>query len=78
MLALPASLLPESLGPYLAMMVIGFLLGTYGHMAKARWLVAVGVILIFLATFLFPLAINLTDTSPPPPGPGIYEPGANP
>lgn len=64
-LALPlAGLLPHSAGPYLALMLIGFAIGILGHLMAVRWLVAAGVILIFLGTFLFPLALNLTEEPP--------------
>jgi hypothetical protein len=67
--ATPASILPESVGPYLVLMVAGFLIGGYGHLARLRWLVALGIILIFMATLIFPLANVLTRDEPPPPGP---------
>jgi hypothetical protein len=59
-----ASFLPHSAGPYIALMLIGFAIGILGHLTAARWLVAAGVILIFLGTLLFPLALNLTEESP--------------
>ena len=59
-----ASLLPHTAGPYIALMLIGFVVGILGHLSSARWLVAAGVILIFLGAFLFPLALNLTEESP--------------
>jgi hypothetical protein len=64
-LVLPlAALLPHSAGPYLALMLIGFAIGILGHLTAARWLIAAGVILIFLGAFLFPVALNLTEESP--------------
>lgn len=67
-LVLPlADLLPQSPGPYVAMMLVGFVVGILGHLAGARWLVAAGVALIFLGAFLFPLAANLTTDERPPP-----------
>jgi hypothetical protein len=64
-LALPlADLLPHSAGPYIALMLIGFAIGILGHLSSARWLVAAGVILIFLGAFLFPVAVNFTQDSP--------------
>jgi sulfite exporter TauE/SafE len=64
-LVLPlAALLPHSAGPYVALMLIGFAIGILGHLTAARWLVAAGVILIFLGAFLFPVALNLTEESP--------------
>ena len=64
-LVLPlASLLPHSFGPYMALVLIGFAVGILGHLSSARWLVAAGVILIFLGALLFPLAVNFTQDSP--------------
>jgi hypothetical protein len=48
-------------------MLIGFVVGILGHLAGARWLVAAGVILIFLGALLFPLLANVTTTDRPPP-----------
>jgi hypothetical protein len=71
-----AATLPESVGPYLVLMMVGFLIGGYGHLARARWMVAIGIILIFLATLIFPLANVLTRDEPPPPGPETpFSPG---
>ncbi len=64
-LVLPlATLLPHSASPYLALMLIGFAIGILGHLTAARWLVAAGIILVFLGAFLFPVALNLTEESP--------------
>ena len=59
-----ASVLPHSFGPYMALVLIGFAVGILGHLSSARWLVAAGVILIFLGALLFPLAVNFTQESP--------------
>ncbi|HEX6752281.1 MAG TPA: hypothetical protein VF093_01650 [Solirubrobacterales bacterium] len=59
-----AALLPHSAGPYLALMLIGFAIGILGHLTAARWLVAAGILLIFLGAFLFPLALNVTEEAP--------------
>jgi hypothetical protein len=65
-LCLPlATLLPHSIGPYIAVMLSGFAIGTVGYMASARWLVAAGVILVFLGAFLFPLALSVSTETPP-------------
>lgn len=64
-LVLPlASILPHSAGPYVALILIGFAIGILGHLSTARWLVAAGVILIFLGALLFPLALKLTEEAP--------------
>lgn len=60
-----ATLLPHSAAPYIALVAIGFVVGILGHLSASRWLVAIGVILIFLGAFLFPLALNLTESTPP-------------
>jgi hypothetical protein len=60
-----ASLLPHSAGPYIALVLIGFAIGILGHLSTSRWLVAAGIVLIFLGAFLFPLALNLTESTPP-------------
>jgi len=62
-----AALLPHSAGPYLALMLIGFAVGILGHLTAIRWLVAAGVILIFLGALLFPLLANVTTEDRPPP-----------
>jgi hypothetical protein len=65
------AILPDSIGPYIALMGAGFVLGAAGHLAGARWLVAVGVIMIFLATLLFPIALQLFSDEPERPGPRV-------
>jgi hypothetical protein len=60
-----AALLPHSAGPYIALMLSGFAIGILGHLTAARWLVATGIALIVLGAFLFPLALNLTESTPP-------------
>ena len=60
-----ATLLPHSIGPYIALMLCGFAIGILGHLSSSRALVAAGVILIALGAFLFPLALNLTTETPP-------------
>jgi hypothetical protein len=65
-LVLPAAgLLPQTFGPYATLMLLGFFVGILGHLWRSRWLVAVGIICIFLGAFLFPLALNLTTDKPP-------------
>ena len=45
--------------PYVAMMLVGFVIGVVGHVTRTKALVVVGISLIFLATFLLPLAANV-------------------
>ncbi len=60
-----ATLLPHSAGPYIALVLIGFVVAILGHLSSSRWLIATGIVLIFLGAFLFPLALNLTESTPP-------------
>jgi hypothetical protein len=62
-----AALFPQSPTPYITLMLAGFAVGILGHLTRARWLVAAGVILIFLGALLFPLAANITTEDRPPP-----------
>ncbi|HEX2468726.1 MAG TPA: hypothetical protein VHJ54_11020 [Solirubrobacterales bacterium] len=66
-----ASFLPESIGPYIGLMIAGFIVGSLGHAARSRWLVAIGVIMILLATLLFPLALQVLEDEPQEPGPRV-------
>jgi hypothetical protein len=60
-----ASVLPQSGTPYIVLVLAGFAVGILGYMSSTRWLVAAGVILIVLGALLFPLAINITESTPP-------------
>jgi hypothetical protein len=62
-----AALLPDTHGPYIALMLIGFGVGILGHLSGARWLVAAGVALIALGALLLPLVANVTTDNRPPP-----------
>lgn len=62
-----ADLFPHSPGPYIALMLAGFVIGIVGHVFRARWLIAAGVALIFLGALLFPLLANVTSDNRPPP-----------
>jgi hypothetical protein len=49
--------------PFLVMMGAGFVIGVIGHVVRAKGLVALGIGLIFLATFLLPLVTNIRSSS---------------
>ena len=49
--------------PFVAMMIAGFVIGVFGHIARVKSLVALGIGLIFLATFLLPLAANVLKSN---------------
>ncbi len=60
-----AGILPHTIGPYMTLMVVGFIVGISGHIFKFKLMIGLGIAMIFLATFLFPLALNLTTETPP-------------
>jgi hypothetical protein len=64
-----AVILPQSTGPYVALMIAGFVVGVLGHLVRSKWLITAGIIIIFLAALAFPLALNLESNKPAPPGP---------
>ncbi|HEU4977553.1 MAG TPA: hypothetical protein VFT42_01525 [Solirubrobacteraceae bacterium] len=49
--------------PFVILMVGGFAIAVFGHIIKAKSLVALGIGLVFLATFLLPLATNVLKSS---------------
>ncbi len=62
-------MLPHSINPYLALMLGGFTVAVLGHLSRQRWMVAIGIIAVFLAVLIFPLALSVTQETPEPPGP---------
>ena len=59
-----ADLLPHSISPYLFLMLGGFVVGTAGHLYKSKVTVAIGILMIFSATLLLPLALIATEDQP--------------
>jgi hypothetical protein len=41
--------------PFIALMALGFLVGTAGHVYKSQWAVGIGIAMVFMATLLLPL-----------------------
>jgi hypothetical protein len=40
-----AEILPQSTGPYVALMIFGFVIGVLGHLSRSRWLVTLGIVM---------------------------------
>ena len=55
-----AAFTPEP-GPFIALMALGFLVGTAGHVYKRPGLVITGIGLIFCSTLLLPLGLYLSN-----------------
>ena len=45
--------------PFIVLMIAGFVIGVFGHITRTKGLVALGIGMIFLATFLLPLITNV-------------------
>jgi hypothetical protein len=69
-----ADVLPDTITPYLVLMLAGFVVGAGGHLYRSRFVVAIGIAMIFLATLLLPLAVIATEDEPPS-DPDILAPG---
>jgi hypothetical protein len=50
---------PTNPTPYLVLMVLGFVVGAFGHLIRSRVLVVVGVVAVFMGTVLLPIGIFL-------------------
>jgi hypothetical protein len=70
-----AGVLPETITPYLLLMLAGFVVGTVGHIYKSKLVAGIGILMIFTATLLLPLALLATEESPQTP-PNVNPPGA--
>jgi hypothetical protein len=69
-----ADVLPTSITPYLFLMLAGFVVGAAGHLYKSRLVVGIGILMIFSATLLLPLAVIATEEEPES-SPQILPPG---
>jgi hypothetical protein len=63
----PLAALPHSLGPYIALVLVGFGVGILGHLTKIRWLIGVGIALIVVGALLLPFAAGLPSSEKSPP-----------
>jgi hypothetical protein len=57
-----------SVFPALLILVVGFALGAYGHAARARWLVALGILIVIAAIVLFQAEVRTDAPERLPPG----------
>jgi hypothetical protein len=74
-LVLPSAALPHSPGAYIAIVLVGFAIGTLGHLFKVRWLVGIGITLIVLGALLLPFAAGIPSSEKSPPGGEAIEGG---
>lgn len=62
-----ADVLPNTVTPYISLMIGGFFVGIVGHLYGSRAVVAVGITMVFAATLLLPLALIVTEDRPEAP-----------
>ena len=48
--------------PFITLMILGFVVGIGGHLTRSKTAVALGILMIFLATFVLPLAVNISKS----------------
>jgi hypothetical protein len=48
-------------GFFFVLLGLGFLIGVIGHIAQSKLTIAIGLVMIFLATVLLPLALNVAN-----------------
>jgi sulfite exporter TauE/SafE len=48
------------LGPFIALAVIGFVIGVVGHITQTKTMVVVGIAMVFAAVLFVPLALYLS------------------
>ena len=46
---------------FIALMALGFVVGTAGHVYKSNFTVGLGIAMVFCATLLLPLLVYATD-----------------
>lgn len=46
--------------PFIALLLVGFVIGIFGHITKIKVLQAIGIGMIFLGTAVLPLLVNLS------------------
>ncbi len=55
-----ADLVPKgdpNLTVFIVIMLLGFVIGTYGHVIRSRGLIIAGIVMIFAATIILPLLV---------------------
>ena len=61
-----AAVLPETITPYISLMIGGFFVGIAGHLYGSKIVVGFGIAMIFAATLLLPLALIVSQDDPEP------------
>ncbi|MDP9188646.1 MAG: hypothetical protein M3O25_05285 [Actinomycetota bacterium] len=62
-----ADIFPTTVTPYISLMIGGFFVGMVGHLYNSKTVVAFGIMMIFAATLLLPLALIVSEDRPAAP-----------
>ena len=68
------AMVPDEMGPYVALLLAGFAVGVAGHLFEAPLAGRRRDPDDLPSTFLLPVAINIFEDDPNPPGPNIPTP----
>ncbi len=58
MVILVPAALPTSPGPYAIVMAVGFLVGIYGHLARSRILILIGILVVGAVSAIFAFGVG--------------------
>jgi hypothetical protein len=50
----------EEIQRFLVLLFLGFLIGGFGHLIRSKWLIATGILFVFLAVLIVPLVMYLS------------------
>jgi len=53
----PAAL-PTNIGPYLAVMAVGFVIGIAGHLSRSRTLILTGILIVGVVAAIFAFVVG--------------------
>ncbi|CAN5585257.1 hypothetical protein BH20ACT15_BH20ACT15_13610 [soil metagenome] len=59
-----ADIFPDTITPYISLMIGGFFVGIVGHLYGSRLVVGFGIAMIFAATLLLPLGLIVSQDKP--------------
>lgn len=58
MLILVPAALPTSIGPYIAIVAVGFAIGILGHMTRSRTLILTGILIVGAVAVIFGFVVG--------------------
>lgn len=58
MLVLVPAALPSNVGPYIAVLAVGFLIGIAGHLSRSRTLILTGILIVALDAAIFAFVVG--------------------